>query len=235
MAMATYNSFGYQLVESIDIPDHLLNQLFGALLLTALGVFVGGNLLLLDLITLQHSARIALPCIMLILIFYMLSRLLNSVIWGLVLIYALLWLMVISHWQWLVPGTYALGTVSLLYAVRFFRLPATDARLIVWMAVIASLTILGCQRAYTSFDMLARLHAGYVHDDTLFLASISAMIKNYGVVSFGLHGLVETHYYYFVTLILDMNITRRHSVTPINIHAPLFMPDLQLRDSPFHG
>lgn len=43
--------------------------------------------------------------------------------------------------------------------------------------------------------MLERLGANSVHQDTLFHASIAAMIKNYGVVSTGLHGLVETPYH----------------------------------------
>jgi hypothetical protein len=63
------------------------------------------------------------------------------------------------------------------------------------MAAIGTATILGTSGAYTSFDMIERLHAGNVHLDTLYHASMSAMIKNYGVTSTGLNGLVETPYH----------------------------------------
>ena len=172
-----------------------MNRLFGALLLTVLGVFIGGNLLLLDASVLWSSARITLLCGALILIFYALSRLFGSLIWGLSLTYGLMWALVYSRLPWLVPVFYILAVLAALYTVRFLRVERKGAGALFLMAVLATATILGCESAYTSFDMLQRLQAGAVHQDTLFHASIAAMIKNYGVVSTGLHGLVETPYH----------------------------------------
>lgn len=76
------SAFGNQLVDDISLPVQQLNLLFSALLLTAVGVFIGANLLFLDTGTLARSAQIALPCLGLLLIFYAASRQFGSVIWG---------------------------------------------------------------------------------------------------------------------------------------------------------
>ncbi|MCI5224818.1 MAG: hypothetical protein D3924_19660, partial [Candidatus Electrothrix sp. AR4] len=191
------DTFGCQLLDEISLSEQTLNQLFAALLLTTFGVFIGSNLLLLEPLVLMRSSLIALPCFGLLLIFYMLSRQLGSLIWGITLTYGLMWLLVYSRQPWLVPGVYGLATVALLYTLRFLRVAHhRNLQPIFLMAVAAAaaaaiLSIPG----YTSFDMLSRLHVGAVHQDTLFHASIAAMIKNYGVVSTGLHGLVETPYH----------------------------------------
>lgn len=187
-----FSAFGHYYIHELGLADKTLNQLFGVLLMTAVGVFICANLLLFDLLVLMHSAQIALVCIALLLIFYVLSRQVGSLIWGLVLTYGLMWVLVYNHLPGLVPVFYALALFAFLYTLRFLRVARQDFWLIFLMAVIATATILGVDGAYTSFDMLSRLHVGDVHQDTLFHASIAAMIKNYGVVSTGLHGLVET-------------------------------------------
>lgn len=186
--------FGHQLVDEISLPEQTLNQLFGALLLTALGVFIGANLLFPDPLVLHYSAQIGLTCVALLLIFYALSRQIG-LIWGLALTYGLMWMQVYTRLPWLGPMIYGFAGLAFLYTVRYLRVERLDWWLLLLMAVIAIATILGVSGAYTSFDMLQRLHAGDVHQDTLFHASIAAMIKNYGVVSTGLHGLVEMPYH----------------------------------------
>jgi len=186
---------GYQLVDLPSIPRNKLDLLFAALFLTSIGVFIGGNLLLLDVSVLQRSVQVALPCFALLLIFYALSRSIRNVAWGLVLTYSAMWIMVYSRQPWLVTVVYSAALVALGYVIRFLRVERAYWLPLILMAIIATATVLGVERAYTSFDMLNRLHAGQVHQDTLFHASIAAMIKNYGVVSTGLHGLVETPYH----------------------------------------
>jgi len=185
----------YRLIDSPSVPLNKLDLLFAALLLTSIGVFIGGNLLLLDVSVLQRSAQVALPCFALLLIFYALSRSIRSVAWGLVLTYIAMGIMVYSWQPWLVTVVYGAALVALWYVIRFLRVERAYWLPLILMAIIATATVLGVERSYTSFDMLNRLHAGKVYQDTLFHASIAAMIKNYGVVSTGLHGLVETPYH----------------------------------------
>jgi len=194
---APYSTFGYHLLDSLDIPDKALNLLFAALILTVLGVFIGGNLLLLDSGTFWRSALITLPCLGLVFLFYSLSRYLHSLIWGLALAYCALWVIAFVRQPVLVYVSYALFALAIFYAARHLRVARRDWLPILLMAVLGVAMVLGVERAYTSFDMLPRLQAGSVHQDTLYHASIAAMIKNYGVVSTGLNGLVATPYHVF--------------------------------------
>lgn len=188
-------TFGVKIAVSADVPEAPLNQLFAALFLTQLFVFFIGNYIAADPLVLQHSARIALICAQAAAVFYMASRILRSVPWGLFTTYGLILLAAYSRFSLRDESGFLVGTIGLVYALRFLRISKAQIPAIFLMAAIASLAIWGTRSAYTSFDMVPRLHAGDVHQDTLFHASIAAMIKNYGTVSTGLHGLVETPYH----------------------------------------
>jgi len=225
-------TFGHHLIDELGLRDQALNQLFGALFLTAVGVFIGANLLLLDPLVLVHSAQISLICIAMLLVFYFFSRQAGSPIWGLALTYGLMWVLVYSHSRlpWLVPMFYVLTLFALLYALRFLRVSRQDFGLLFFMAVIAVVTILGVTEPYTSFDMLSRLHAGDVNKDTLFHASIAAMIKNYGIASTGLQGLVETPYHTFshvlmagLSLISGLGVIEVYGVASWVFFAPILI------------
>lgn len=224
------SEFGHNLVDSLSIPEKTLNTLFSALFLTSVFVFLGGNLLLLDAAVLQRSAQIALPCFGMLLIFYTISRFLGSVIWGLVLTYGLMWIATYSRQINLIPVVYVSASICFVYAIRFMRVDSAQWISLLLMAVIASATILGTGRAYTSFDMLERLYAGNVNQDTLYHASIAAMIKNYGIVSTGLHGLVETPYHVFshvlfssISLLSGLGVIDVYGVANWVLFAPILI------------
>ena len=211
-----FGTFGAALVDDVRLPGPALNLLFASLLVTALGVFTGGNLLLFDPSVLWQSALIVVPSIGVMLVFYTLSRQLASLTWGLVLTYGLMWLLVYSRRVELQFGFYASMAASGAYTLRFLRLERRYWWPVFLMAVIATATILGVERAYTSFDMLPRLYAGDVEQDTLFHVSIAAMIKHYGVVSTGLHGLVETPYHSFShTLMAAVSVLSGRAVVEV--------------------
>ncbi|MCI5114374.1 MAG: hypothetical protein D3921_07270 [Candidatus Electrothrix sp. AW1] len=222
--------FGEQLVDEISLSEQTLNQLFAALLLTTLGVFFAANLLLLEPTVLADSARITLACFAILLIFYMISRQIGNLLWGLVLTYGLMWLLVYSRVVWLVPVIYGVAVIAALYALRsLLTLHHIDFKTAFLMATVATVTILGVD-AYTSFDMLPRLYAGNVHQDTLFHASIASMIKNYGVSSTGLHGLVETPYHTLshvlmgaVSLLSHKGVVEVYGVANWVLFAPLLI------------
>lgn len=183
---------GSHLLDSVALTKEQINILFAALLLTVTGVFLGGNLLLLDLHLLPETAPIAFTCLAVLLVFYTLASFLKSLAWGLVITYCMVWLVIFGSMQWFVPLFYVFAFFALIYTVRWLRVEFQELGLVVLMACIATTVILGCAATNTSFDMLQSLRAGHIHPDTLFHASIAAMIKNYGVTSTGLHGLIET-------------------------------------------
>ena len=221
---------GNHLVDEIGLPEQSLNLLFGALLLTAVGVFIGANLLLLDPKTLARSAQIVLPCMGLLLIFYALSRHLGSVVWGLVLTYGLVLLLVYGQQPVLAPAFYLFAIAAMYVAVRFLRVERKHWSLLMLMGVVASATLLALAMGYTSFDMLPRLHEGNVHQDTLFHASIAAMIKNYGLASTGLNGLVVTPYHTFshalmagISLFSGFGVIEVYGVANSVLFAPILI------------
>jgi hypothetical protein len=94
------------------------------------------------------------------------------------------------HSQWmLVP--LAFGAAVLLWRTRSRHglQRATNPR--PWVgASVPTRLILSIDR-YADFLVLEKLRYGQDHQDALFHASITSMIKTYGVVSTGLHGLLR--------------------------------------------
>lgn len=185
---------GFALVESDALPLEAVDQLFLTCFAAMVAVWAGGNLLLLDPVALRGSSAVALVGIGVLFTFYTASRLTRSLSWGIISTVALLAAVTYAGSTWVTAGAGAVLLAATLFAG--WKLRVAHWQPAVPVAVLAAVVILGCQWAYTSFDMLARVDAGRVHQDTLFHASIAAMIKNYGVVSTGLNGLVETPYHH---------------------------------------
>lgn len=222
--------FGSELVDDISLPPQHMNLLFSALLLTVLGVFIGANLLLLDPETVKNSAQILLFCISLVLIFYAFSKKTHSLIWGLVLTYGLVWLLVYTRLHVIASVVYLSAMMAIYVAIRNLRVERKNWMSALVMGVVATLAILALAMEYTSFDMLPRLHAGYVHQDTLFHASIAAMIKNYGISSTGLNGLVEIPYHTFshalmagISLVSGSGVIEVYGVANSVLFAPILV------------
>jgi hypothetical protein len=227
----TNNNFGHQLVDSIAVQEATLNLLFAALLLGAFGIFIGGNVLLQDASILLRTARIASPCFLILCIFYALSRSIGNVTWGLTLTYSLMWIVTYSRLEWLIPTIYVMGALALAYTIKFMRVERREWQSLALMAVIMCATVLGFMRGYTTFDILERLRRyGTFSSDTLFHASIAAMIKNYGVASTGLHGLIETPYHVLshalfanVSLLSGVGVLEVYGVASWVLFAPLLI------------
>ncbi len=49
-----------------------------------------------------------------------------------------------------------------------------------------------------NFNYLDLLYRGWIHHDTVYFSSLSAMYKNYGVISYGIDGLLPTTYHSFL-------------------------------------
>ncbi|MCW5205739.1 hypothetical protein VU08_02240 [Desulfobulbus sp. F5] len=213
--------------ESLSLET--MNQLWITLAVSTVCILIGGNLLLLNRLAFIHSSMIAASCFALLAIFYVFSRKMDDFAWGIVLTYGLMAILVYSRLPWLVFMFYGAAIGSSLYIFRLLWCSCHDWRTIFLMAVVATVTILGME-AYTSFDILQRLYVGEVCQDTLFHASIAAMIKNYGVSSTGLHGLVEVPYHTFshvlmasISLISGIGVVEVYGVANHILLAPFLI------------
>jgi hypothetical protein len=186
---------GCRTLEKIEIAEGTLDLLLTALLLTAAGVFIGANALLANSDVLARSLPIFAVSVGTLSLFCSLSRILRNLPLALAICYGLLLLTVYGPRALTVPGLYVVLAFGFVHTMLRLRLPHRDLMSALGMAAIATAAILGARDAYSSFDMIERLHAGTVRMDTLYHASIAAMIKNYGVTSTGLDGLVYTPYH----------------------------------------
>lgn len=185
---------GGGLVDSLSIYSERLNYIFALLISSALWVMIGGNIIARSETAFIASTRIGAASLGVVLLFYALSHYTKSLIWGIALTSGALWVGVYGGDL----GQYALyflTVMSGLYSARHLRWHAAEWPNIVLAGFIAALTVLFVEHAYTSFNIGAKLLYGEVHQDTLFHASIAAMIKNYGVTSTGLNGLVDISYH----------------------------------------
>jgi hypothetical protein len=189
---------GESLVDSIEVPQVKFDLLFSAMLVTSLSVFLLGNLLVLfNLEIFKYSLAITIACLEILAVFYFISRSQGSPVTGLAVTYVLVWGIALTHRFGLSIVFHALALFSMAYTIWFLRVKRESFPAVTAMGVVGSLAVLGTGRVYTSFCIIPKLHLGWVHPDTLFLSSIAAMIKNYGVQSTGLHGLIEINYHTF--------------------------------------
>jgi hypothetical protein len=169
--------------------------LFAALVVTSLGAYAAGNLLLLNRDVFVATSLIVAPVLAFWAVFYSLSRATGSVLWGACLAWATVWL---CCWTLGIGGkwVFAIGAfISAIYTVKNCRLQRDAIWSVAAMAAIAAATAFSSPGVFTFFDNLEWARGRAMHQDVAFHAAITAMIKNHGVVSTGLHGLVETPYY----------------------------------------
>lgn len=222
---------GLSFVEDLRISECVQDFLFLALILTALGILVGGNLLLLNASIVVPTARVGVASLTIVAIFYSLSKLSRSVVMGLAATYAVLVAVVyIGRLPGLWYLVYGLSLAAFAYMAATLRVARRMWPAAILMALIGSLVMLGITRPYTTFDMMLRINAGNVHQDTLFHASIAAMIKNYGVSSTGLNGLVVIPYHTlshalmaFVSLFSGVSVLETYGVASWVLFGPLLL------------
>lgn len=190
----------FQLISSISLRDGLdQNQkiLFTALMLTALLVFLAENLLLWDQHVLYDSAKVFIPCAAILLVFYSVSSICSSIIIGLISIYLLLWLVPNLQSNYFDCTILIIFMAAFFYALINLRLSKVGLKNSAVMSLFSTMTIVGVAHPATSFDMFDRVVYGFIYKDTLFHASLAAMIKNYNSASSGLNGLIEVPYHNF--------------------------------------
>lgn len=218
------------LVDRVTLTTPALDLLTAALLLTSLGVFLVSNLLLATAAALQRSLPSAAVSLGILAFFCAAARLLGNSGWAIVASYGLLLATILGPPAVMSPVDILLFVLGLGYVMRTLRLSRHEFALVLAMATVGTATIVLTPYHYTSFDIISRSHMGYIRLDTLYHASISAMIKNYGVVSTGLNGLVATPYHALshalfaaISVISASPVVQVYGVAPWVLFAPLLI------------
>ncbi|HEX4240752.1 MAG TPA: hypothetical protein VHZ53_05025 [Steroidobacteraceae bacterium] len=213
-----------------DAPADVLGVLPAALLFSCVGVFLGANALLARPAVLLRSLPVAAACFGILALFCVLLRVLRSPAYALVACFGLLLATVYGPQAWTVPLLTALLVLASVHTLWNLCRPLREIPIALGMSLVGTLTILGTRHAYTSFDMIERLHAGNVSLDTLYHASMAAMIKNYGVTSTGLNGLVETPYHALshalfavISLVSRAPVVEVYGIATWMLFAPLLL------------
>ena len=200
-------------------------------LLTSLLVFLIANLLLLDSSVLAISAVILVTAIVIQCSVFFIAVRTQSFAWGVLIVLAALLMLAFENdrsIEWLVllaGGVLTFGYIwTCLYAER-----SQPAGLPLKSALIVALVIIS-SKSPVSFDMLYRLVDGSIHHDTLFHASIAAMIKNTGIVSTGVNGLVETPYHVLshaliaaISKLSGVSVIESYGMVPLMLFLPLLI------------
>ncbi len=222
---------GISLITHHSLGKSVSDSLYVFLLTSMLFVYGIGNLLLLSPPALFSSSKILLVSVCCVIILYATHKASNSIIAATAILYLLLSVPVFAQY----PAIYGLFWIvflaSVVYVINKTRLLADFCilRQYLYIPLLSSVAILGSQH-YTTFDLFQRTAAGEVHQDTLFHASIAAMLKHYGVVSTGLHGLVETPYHAFshglfasISILASVPVLHVYGSTAQILFAPLLI------------
>jgi len=186
------------MIRSINRHDPhqgALDTLFGALICSSVAAYLAGNVLLLHKDVFVSTSLIMLPVVCFWCIFYSLSRTSGSVLLGACLSLLAVWLAVRFLAYGAGVGFAVGGGAAAVHLLCTYRLPKASLTPVAAMALVGAAAALSSPGVFTYFDNLEWAKGRYLHPDVAFHAAIAAVIKNYGVVSTGLNGVVETPYY----------------------------------------
>jgi hypothetical protein len=210
-----------------------LDQSFAFLVGTTFAVFLLGNILLLSPVALLASAKvlgISLGCLAII---FTCIKITSDLRFSVVSLYLILSLPVITQIEALGIVYYAAALAAIGWIFRSLNWKTVFQGKfnleVAAMSMAGAITILGV-RFYTSFDTLERASAGNLHPDTLYHASLASMLKNYGVKSTGLNGIVETPYHIFshrlygaISMLANVSVLETYGTASQLLFAPLLI------------
>jgi hypothetical protein len=218
------------LIESNIFTSNILNQLFLMMILTQLMVFVAMCLIIQQADLLKSTSLILIACMQITTLLYMCSKITKSITWGIAITYGLIIVIVYLPNNIRYEISIIIGLVSCSYFLKFNRVNTGQLIPLLIAAFISCITIVGISKPNYLFDIMAQLHAGELSQDTLFHSSIAAMIKNYGVTSTGLNGLVKTPYhilshqlYAGISIFSNQSIIEVYAVATAILFAPILI------------
>lgn len=185
------------MVKMVTLPldQTRLDVLFCTLFLTSLGSLVAGNILTQDIEVFRSSLRMWAACFGCLLVFYTLSRQTGGVLQGFLTTLLLLVVLVKVRQPWTGVLFYAVASVTGGYTAVKLRHRNVPWPNVIAMAILGTAVSFSVFSQFSDFNNLNAARYGFVHKDVYFHSAIAAMVKNYGVTSTGLHGLVQDGYY----------------------------------------
>lgn len=190
-------NYGHQFIVKARIPTPQLDNLFFLLITSIVAILLLGNMLFLDMHILQTTLSLAGICLILVTILYTIAKTTKVLSWGFLSAYCSLFLVAYYRSPLINSVFFLAGAIACVYTLCYLRPSFANRWLLLATSLITAITALGARNALSSFNIISRLSIGEAHQDTLYHASIGAMLKNYGVASTGLHGLVDIFYHTF--------------------------------------
>lgn len=170
-------------------------KLFSVFLFSILFIFLLEKVWIERSLPLADNLSVLAVCNAVAFSFYGLSRTFKSFLLGLLLTFGLLVGVTYGIRQIFISTFYVTACFGLFWAAKTCRFRLVEWGNIFFTAFMVALLICSCIRY--PFCSEGSLLSGNYHMDLPFHVSIAAMIKNYGIASTGLQGLVETPYHVF--------------------------------------
>ena len=186
---------GLELVESTTLRREELDYLFAVLIATSIACFVAGNILAFQADAVVRTVPIFGVCLGLICVLYGLARILGGLLVGSTCMFAAIFVFVALRQPWITWICFAAVAVAGIYTATQLKFRRDELFQILLLGALGAAVVFSSNKLESGLDISSALEAGCPSKDTLYHAAIAAMIKNYGVVSTGLNGLVETPYY----------------------------------------
>ena len=181
--------------DSFSSSIKIMHVMILATLFACIFIYFTGIFLMQDIAIFKNTLPIFISSTVILFTLAALIKITRRIDWSLTITYGLMLLITYIQIDGIKYIMYPFAFYGL-YRIMAFKLNAHEFTTTLLMGAIAGATILGCNRGI-AFDILQRLSAGSAIVDTIYHASLAAMIKNYGVASTGLNGLIETPYHIF--------------------------------------
>jgi hypothetical protein len=215
---------------SDQISRSLICHIGSSLISICLCSFVIGNLLIPDLPVLAQSVIALTGALIILFAFFFVVWASKSLAFGVVSIFGVFWVSITQNWSWplylycflALPGSVVyFHTTKLSWERGIFQLI---------VGLVGAVTIHGARRIQTGFNQESLVNDGLSHADTLFHASIAAMLKSYAIVSTGINGLVETPYHALshaaiagFSELFGLGVLACYGFVPMLLFAPLLI------------
>jgi hypothetical protein len=207
---------------------------FYIFLFTSFFVYLLGSIILLDIKLFFESLPIFFVTIGLISLIFVFSNYFSSALYSIVFVFFLLFIVSFFNFkitQYLFFCVFAIAIYSI---SRSTRLPLNQIKSILLLSIASSFLIIGLD-SYTEFNLIKKISSGMIQKDSLFHISIASMLKNYGIPSTGLNGLIPINYHTFshrlfasISILSGKSVLLSYSYFTWIFLAPLFIYSILL-------
>jgi hypothetical protein len=216
-------NFNRYIKKNQSIDFHFIVFLF-----TSAIIFCFGNLIF-HFDNPLHSVSIFVTSVKLISLLYILRVFFSNILYAIIILFMTMHTIGYFHNEIVINLINIIFYISILFILFSIKLSKKQLFNGLYISFVIGLFILGLD-TYTDFSLVNKVHLGQIHKDSLFHASIASMIKNYGISSTGLHGLIPINYhtfshslYAFVSVISEESVLNCYAYLTSIFFAPLFI------------